>query len=378
MPVPVAVTHPNGKGVAAATLSALDTEGPFARLAKQKAGVVAEVNVHQPGQTQDKVNGASVKQEPVGSVAADSRASVLVDRLDFSYPGLDGRPIPGQPPMITEMCLQLAPGSRCLLVGANGAGKTTLLKILAGKHMVGREQVLVLGQPPFHSTELTTSGELAYVGGNWTRDIAFAGTSIPLTGDFPASRMIDGIPGVPEARKQQLIKVLDIDPSWRMHQVSDGQRRRVQICVGLLRPFKVLLLDEITVDLDVLGRADLMRFLIQECEQRGATIIYATHIFDGLEFWPTHMAYVARGKLQFCRPASSIPQLAQGQLLELVTSLLRQEREAVEAAGIKKPLEYDPALEGSVQAFSYAFNNGWVPGTLATSLAHGTNAVMRQ
>ena len=35
------------------------------------------------------------------------------------------------------------------------------------------------------------------------------------------------------------LQVLDIDPQWRMHQVSDGQRRRVQICVGLLRPFKV-------------------------------------------------------------------------------------------------------------------------------------------
>jgi CCR4-NOT complex subunit CAF16 len=63
----------------------------------------------------------------------------------------------------------------------------------------------------------------------------------------------------------------------------------------LLLP-QVLLLDEITVDLDVLGRADLMRFLVEECEQRGATIIYATHIFDGLEFWPTHVAYVARGE----------------------------------------------------------------------------------
>lgn len=83
--------------------------------------------------------------------------------------------------MITDMNLQLPRGSRCLLIGANGAGKTTLLRILAGKHMVAREQVLVLGQPPFHATELTTSGQLAYVGGNWTRDIAFAGTSIPLT-----------------------------------------------------------------------------------------------------------------------------------------------------------------------------------------------------
>lgn len=36
------------------------------------------------------------------------------------------------------MNLSLAPGSRCLLIGANGAGKTTLLKILGGKHMVPR------------------------------------------------------------------------------------------------------------------------------------------------------------------------------------------------------------------------------------------------
>eukprot|EP00879_Flechtneria_rotunda_P029707 GHRR01032149.1.p1 GENE.GHRR01032149.1~~GHRR01032149.1.p1 ORF type:complete len:200 (+),score=75.42 GHRR01032149.1:82-681(+) len=199
-----------------------------------------------------------------------------------------------------------------------------------------------------------------------------------MQGDFPASRMIDSIPGVDPARKQRLVEVLDIDPQWRMHQVSDGQRRRVQICAGLLRPFKVLLLDEITVDLDVLGRADLMRFLVEECETRRATIIYATHIFDGLEFWPTHVAYIARGQLQFCQPAASIPQLAQGQLLELVAELLRQERDTAVLAGVNKPLEYDPALEGQVGAFSYAFNNGWVPGTLATSLAHGTNAVMRR
>jgi ABC-type uncharacterized transport system ATPase subunit len=54
---------------------------------------------------------------------------------------------------------------------------------------------------------------------------------------------------------------------------------------------QVLLLDEITVDLDVLARADLITFLRSECEEAGATIVYATHIFDGLESWPTHMVY---------------------------------------------------------------------------------------
>lgn len=46
--------------------------------------------------------------------------------------------------------------------------------------MVPKSAVTVLGQPPFHDTDLTASGRLSYLGGNWDRDIAFAGYSIPL------------------------------------------------------------------------------------------------------------------------------------------------------------------------------------------------------
>ena len=82
--------------------------------------------------------------------------------------------------MVQGMTVALPKGSRCLLIGGNGAGKTTLLKILGGKHMVPKSAVTVLGQPPFHDTDLTASGRLSYLGGNWDRDIAFAGYSIPL------------------------------------------------------------------------------------------------------------------------------------------------------------------------------------------------------
>ncbi|MEW5308734.1 MAG: hypothetical protein WDW38_000670 [Sanguina aurantia] len=287
-----------------------------------------------------------------------------------------GRPVPGLAPLIADLSLTLQPGSRCLLLGGNGAGKTTLLKILGGKHMVPQDAVHILGRPPFHDTALTISGDLSYVGGTWQRDVAFAGYSIPLTGDFPASQMINAVHGVDPERKARLIKVLDVDVTWRMNTVSDGQRRRVQICVGLLKPFKVLLLDEITVDLDVLGRADLMRFLSDECETRGASIIYATHIFDGLEFWPTHIAYLNQGKLALFKPASEIPELKQGKLLHLVNTLLTADKDALLKLRGPRELVWDPAQEGKVDAgFSYAFNNGWVPGTLGTSLS--TNAVMR-
>ena len=65
-----------------------------------------------------------------------------------------------------------------------------------------------------------------------------------------------------------------------------------QIFLGLIRPFKILLLDEVTVSLDVVVRQDLLRYLRRESEERGATVLYATHIFDGLDDWPTHLHYL--------------------------------------------------------------------------------------
>ena len=97
-------------------------------------------------------------------------------------------------------------------------------------------------------------------------------------------------------RAELLLHVLDVDTQWRMHQISDGQRRRVQLVMGLLQPWEVLLLDEVTVDLDVVARADFLNFLRIETEERGCTIVYATHIFDGLGDWATHIAHVADGK----------------------------------------------------------------------------------
>ena len=37
---------------------------------------------------------------------------------------------------------------------------------------------------------------------------------------------------------------------------------------------------------------DLLQWLKKESEERGAIVIYATHIFDGLDDWPTHMHYL--------------------------------------------------------------------------------------
>ncbi|CAK9185971.1 unnamed protein product [Ilex paraguariensis] len=179
-----------------------------------------------------------------------------------------------------------------------------------------------------------------------------------------------------------------------MHKASDGQRRRVQICMGLLQPFKVLLLDEITVDLDVLARADLLRFLEKECEERDATIIYATHIFDGLENWPSHIVYVAHGMLQLAMPMDKVKEISNMSLMRTVESWLRKERNEEQKRRKERKAhglsEFRKQVEGTrvtgdpALAAVRTLNNGWAAGRLHSTIAgeenfvFSSNRVLRQ
>ncbi|KAI0528876.1 hypothetical protein KFK09_001419 [Dendrobium nobile] len=332
-----------------------------------------------------------------GSGAATSSADkaaetaiVEIRNLRFTYPGIDGHPPPGSKPLIDGFSLQLHAGDRCLLVGSNGAGKTTILKILGGKHIVDPDMVRIMGRSAFHDTALTSSGELSYLGGEWRRDVAFAGFEVTIQMDISAEKMIYGVSGVDPQRRDELIKVLDIDLSWRMHRSSDGQRRRVQICMGLLKPFKVLLLDEITVDLDVVVRANLLIYLKKECERRGATIIYATHIFDGLEDWPSHIVYVAHGKLQLALPLDKVKELSNLSLMRTVEKWLRKERDEDRKRRKERKENGLPEYENSVDGTRVTgdparmLNNGWAAGRLQSTVAgeenfyFSSNRVLRQ
>lgn len=46
-------------------------------------------------------------------------------------------------------------------------------------------------------------------------------------------------------RRDRLLDIMDVDLKWHMHEVSDGERRRVQIVSGLMAPWEMLLLDEV-------------------------------------------------------------------------------------------------------------------------------------
>jgi CCR4-NOT complex subunit CAF16 len=171
-------------------------------------------------------------------------------------------------------------------------------------------------------------------------------------GDISAGKMIFGVEDVDPSRRERLIRLLDIDLEWRMNRVSDGQRRRVQIALGLLKPYKVLLLDEITVDLDVTGRLDLLHFFEEECNERGATIIYATHIFDGMENWATHLAYLEGGAMVRGGSVEEIKELqSDKKLLHIVEAWLREEKKNRKIRDTQTVKSQTPAMPSKHMAF---------------------------
>lgn len=192
--------------------------------------------------------------------------------------------------------LEVPAGARCLVIGANGAGKTTLLRIIGGKHMVAREAVRVLGRSAFHDTEL--AAEMDYLGGNF-----------PFAVDIRVGELVAGVQPVAPERRARLIHLLGVDLDWHMHRVSDGQRRRVQLLLGLMRVRQLLLLDEVTTDLDLLARQDLLDFLRAESEARGVTVLYASHILDRLETWASHVCMMSGGRVERMVPLDEMAEL---------------------------------------------------------------------
>ena len=219
------------------------------------------------------------------------RPAISVDALTFAYPGASA-------PVFSHLSLALPAGARCLLLGANGTGKSTLLRLVAGRHMIPGDVIRVLGRAAFHDT--TLAGEVAFLGG-----------AFPFEADIAVADILAARPVVDPARRARVLAILEVDLGWRMHRVSDGQRRRVQLLLDLERPLRVILLDEVTADLDVLSRADLLRFLREESEQRAVTIVYASHVLEGLAAWGTHLAFLSPGRLRRFAPMSDLGELAE-------------------------------------------------------------------
>ena len=223
------------------------------------------------------------KSDDIAPVMNESVLPVDIESLTFSYDM-------HKEPNIAGLNCKIEPNSKVILVGANGAGKSTLLRILTGQIFMGMssKKFSINGKPKANDQY----NGVAYLGGTWKRRrTGFEGVC-PYTMDVAASEMMSDWQEQFKERRDELVKVLGINLNWRMHECSDGQRKKVRIMIKLLRPFQLCVIDEFAADLDIFSRKRFFDFLSRECEARGASVVYCTHIFDQADEWASHVMFM--------------------------------------------------------------------------------------
>lgn len=228
----------------------------------------------------------------------DDKKTISCTGLSYAYDSrkhILGRPPPGADGIVSErakvlsdVSFEIERGARMLVVGGNGAGKSTLMSIIGGRKMVPRQSVLIFGtRPAFHDT--TLSQDVAYLGEWWTTDFYLnCRVKELLSEEQLASEHV-----------RVLVDALAVNLDWIVNRVSDGQRRRAQLLIALATPKDLYVLDEVTTDLDVIARDRLLELMHKE-SLRGATVLYATHIFDNLDGWATHIMRLHQGEVTWC------------------------------------------------------------------------------
>ena len=177
-------------------------------------------------------------------------------------------------------------------VGPNGAGKTTTIKILVGLHRATAGSAELLGLP------VEDPASRAKVGFLPERPYFYQHLSPIELLDFHGQLFsIER-----SVRRQKIGGLLERVGLSRFADVplrkfSKGMLQRVGLCQALLHEPELLILDEPMSGLDPLGRA-LVRDLILEERERGATVFFSSHILHDVETLCDRVSILVQGELR--------------------------------------------------------------------------------
>ncbi|KAG8766793.1 hypothetical protein FRC15_006111, partial [Serendipita sp. 397] len=159
-----------------------------------------------------------------------------------------------------------------ILLGANGAGKSTVLSMIA--NLLGRD-----------SGSITFEGGAAHPPRGSLGIVPQKNVLIPELSCYQTVRLWSSIkrPSGTSETKQDLEQLLiDCDLSSKLHaksgSLSGGQKRKLQLAIGLVGGSKILLVDEATSGVDPLSRRALWRALTAVKHER--TVLFTTHFLD--------------------------------------------------------------------------------------------------
>ncbi|MEI9906855.1 MAG: ABC transporter ATP-binding protein [Actinomycetota bacterium] len=194
-------------------------------------------------------------------------------------------------PAVDGVNLTIEEGEIFALLGPNGAGKTTTVEILEGFRIRDSGDVRVLGIDP------SVRGEQAR---EFRDRIGIVLQSTEDSGDLTVTETIRHFHNYysnPRDADEVITAVgLDEKRNSLIRQLSGGQRRRLDVALGIIGSPELLFLDEPTTGFDPEARRAFWD-LIRALRNAGTTILLTTHYLDEAEALADRVAVINRGKI---------------------------------------------------------------------------------
>ncbi len=192
---------------------------------------------------------------------------------------------------------EIRPGETFALLGPNGAGKSTTVEILEGFRDRTGGEARVLGVDPGH-------GGLA-----WRARLGIVLQSSEGHGDMTVREELAHFAGFyprPRGVEETIAAVgLTAQAGTRIKRLSGGQRRRVDVALGIIGSPELLFLDEPTTGFDPEARRQFWT-LIRGLKREGTTILLTTHYLDEAAQLSDRGGIIADGRLLALGPVDEI------------------------------------------------------------------------
>ena len=206
-------------------------------------------------------------------------SAIVVDRLTKHF---------GDFAAVDGVSFEVPEGQLVAVLGPNGAGKTTTLEMLEGFLAPTSGTARVLDVNP-HRGDRRWRARIGLVLQSTSLDaeLTVRDTMTVFAGLYPAARPVDEV--------LELVDLVD-DAETRVGVLSGGQRRRVDVAIGIVGRPEVLFLDEPTTGLDPEARRRAWT-AVENLTTTGTTVVLTTHYIDEADHLANRLILLAGGKV---------------------------------------------------------------------------------
>src|SRR2546422_2711120 len=193
--------------------------------------------------------------------------------------------------------LQVARGEVFALLGPNGAGKTTTVEILEGHRKADAGEVRVLGYDPARRERALLERIGIVLQETGIEPFLTVEEAIELyRGYYPHPRPTD-----------EILRVVGLEEkaSSRVNKLSGGQKRRLDVGIGLAGDPDLLFLDEPTTGFDPSARRNAWQ-IVRNLIALGKTVFLTTHYMDEAQYLAKRVAVIAQGVIVAEGPPATI------------------------------------------------------------------------